>query len=155
MSPPSSSGPLDVRSAAELVARHAGGAIAPPVQDLLVEQAGGNALALVELPVSLSQAQLAGEEPLPETLPLTRDVQRLFLERVERLPEPTQVLLLVIAADDNGMLSTIVRAAGSLGVHGRRAGARGAGRRRLRQRDVAGAQAPARPIRRLPAGRVG
>jgi DNA-binding CsgD family transcriptional regulator len=108
--------PLHIRSAAELVTRHAGGAIAPPVQDVLVEQAGGNALALIELPVSLSQAQLAGEEPLPETLPLTRDVQRLFLERVGRLPEPTQLLLLVIAADDSGRLSAVMRAAETLGV---------------------------------------
>jgi DNA-binding CsgD family transcriptional regulator len=109
-------GPLDVRSAAELVTRHAGGAIAPPVQDFLVEQSRGNALALVELPVGLSHAQLAGEEPLPETLPLTQDVQRLFLERMDRLPEPTQLLLLVVAADDSGRLSTIVRAAERLGV---------------------------------------
>ncbi len=109
-------GPLDGRSAAALVARHAVGAIAPRVQDILVEQSGGNALALVELPVSLSQAQLAGEEPLPETLPLTRDVQRLFLDRVGRLPEPTQLLLLVVAADDSGMLSTIMRAAEKLDV---------------------------------------
>jgi DNA-binding CsgD family transcriptional regulator len=109
-------GPLDVQSAVALVTRHTVGAIAPRIQDVLVEQSGGNALALVELPVSLSQAQLAGEEPLPETLPLTRDIQRLFLERVRRLPEPTQLLLLVIAADDSGQLSTIMRAARSLGV---------------------------------------
>jgi DNA-binding CsgD family transcriptional regulator len=109
-------GPLDVRSATELVARYASGAIAPSVQDVLVEQSGGNALALLELPASLSTAQLAGEEPLPETLPLTRDVQRLFLERVGRLPEPTQRLLLVIAADGSERLSTILRAAETLGV---------------------------------------
>jgi DNA-binding CsgD family transcriptional regulator len=109
-------GPLDVHSATALLSRHAGGALAPRVRDLLVEQSRGNALALVELPVALSQAQLAGEDPLPDTLPLTRDVQRLFLERVDRLPGPTQLLLLVIAADDSGRLSTIMRAAGALGV---------------------------------------
>jgi DNA-binding NarL/FixJ family response regulator len=109
-------GPLDVVSAAALLIRDADRAIAPRVQDALVEQAGGNALALVELPGSLSQAQLAGEEPLPETLPLTRDLQRLFLGRVGRLPEPTQHLLLVIAADGSGRLSTIMRAAETLGV---------------------------------------
>jgi DNA-binding CsgD family transcriptional regulator len=109
-------GPLDALSAAELVSRHAGDAIAPPVQHVLVEQSGGNALALVELPVGLSRAQLAGEEPLPQTLPLTRDVERLFLERVGRLPAPTQRLLLVVAADDSGTLSTIMRAAARLGV---------------------------------------
>jgi DNA-binding CsgD family transcriptional regulator len=109
-------GPLDVRSAAELITRHGGDAIAPAVQDVLVEQAGGNALALVELPAGLSRAQLAGEEPLPDTLPLTRDVQRLFLERVDRLPKPTQLLLLVAAADDSGRLSTIMRTGARLGV---------------------------------------
>jgi DNA-binding CsgD family transcriptional regulator len=109
-------GPLDVRSAAELITRHGGGPIAPAVQEILVEQSGGNALALVELPGGLSSAQLAGEEPLPDTLPLTRDVQRLFLERVDRLPEPTQLLLLVVAADNSGRLSTIMRAAARLGV---------------------------------------
>jgi DNA-binding CsgD family transcriptional regulator len=109
-------GPLDGGSAAALLTRHAGGAMAISVQDALVEQAAGNALALVELPASLSEAQLAGEEPLPKTLPLTLDVQRLFLERVGRLPEPTQRLLLVIAADGSGRLSTILRAGGTLGV---------------------------------------
>jgi DNA-binding CsgD family transcriptional regulator len=109
-------GPLDARSAAELLTRHAGGALAPPVQDALVEQSGGNALALTELPLSLSQAQLTGEDPLPDTLPLTREVQRLFSGRIDCLPEPTRLLLLVIAADDSGQLSTILRAAGTLGV---------------------------------------
>jgi DNA-binding CsgD family transcriptional regulator len=109
-------GPLDARSAAALLTRHASGALAPPVQDALVEQSRGNALALVELPLSLSQAQLTGEDPLPDTLPLTRDVQRLFLERIDRLPEPTRLLLLVIAADESGQLSTIMHAAGTLGV---------------------------------------
>jgi DNA-binding CsgD family transcriptional regulator len=109
-------GPLDARSAALLLTRHASGALAPAVRDALVEQSRGNALALIELPLSLSPAQLTGEDPLPDTLPLTRDVQRLFLERIDRLPEPTRLLLLVIAADDSGQLSTIMRAAGTLGV---------------------------------------
>jgi DNA-binding CsgD family transcriptional regulator len=109
-------GALDVESASALLTRHAGDAIAPAVRDALVEESGGNALALVELPVGLSRAQLAGEEPLQQRLPLTRGVQRLFLDRVSGLPEPTQALLLVVAADDTGQLSTIMRAAGSLGV---------------------------------------
>ena len=109
-------GPMDARSAAALLTHHASGALAPAVLDALVEQSRGNALALIELPLSLSQAQLTGEDRLPDTLPLTPDVQRLFLERIDRLPEPTRLLLLVIAADDSGQLSTITRAAGTLGV---------------------------------------
>ncbi|HEY5881038.1 MAG TPA: hypothetical protein VIU11_19155 [Nakamurella sp.] len=48
-------------------------------------QTGGNPLALVELPGSLSPAQLAGREPLPVDLPLTEGVQRVFLDRSRRL----------------------------------------------------------------------
>jgi DNA-binding CsgD family transcriptional regulator len=109
-------GPLDPAPAAELVERHAGEALDSRVRDVLVEQAGGNALALVELPLGLSGAQLAGDEPLPATLPLTRDVQRIFLERVRALPASTQLLLLIVAADDGGDVSTIMRAAEAMGV---------------------------------------
>jgi DNA-binding CsgD family transcriptional regulator len=109
-------GPLDGKSAGALLARHAGRALSPPVQGVLVEQSRGNALALVELPASLSQAQLSGEERLPEVLLLSQGLQRLFLERVARLPESTQSLLLVAAADSTGQLSTISHAAEILGV---------------------------------------
>ena len=109
---------LDAGAAATVVARHAGTDVATAVRDLLVEQADGNALALVELPAALTTAQLAGEEALPDVLPLSRDVERLFLERVRRLPEPTQQLLLVAAADDTGRLTTIMQAVEALGSDG-------------------------------------
>jgi DNA-binding CsgD family transcriptional regulator len=109
---------LDASAAATVVARLAGPEVAPAVRDVLVEQADGNALALVELPSALTAAQLAGDDPLPDVLPLSRDVERLFLERVRRLPEPTQRLLLVAAADDSGGLATIVQAAEALGADG-------------------------------------
>src|SRR5262249_14398394 len=51
-----------------------------------------------------------------DELPLTKDVQRLFLERVRRLPEPTQLLLLLVSADDSGVLASVLRAAEALGV---------------------------------------
>jgi DNA-binding CsgD family transcriptional regulator len=109
---------LDADAAASVVALHAGADVAPAVRDLLVQQADGNALALVELPTALTPAQLAGEDTLPHVLPLSRDVERLFLERVRRLPESTQRLLLVAAADDTGRLPTIVEAAKALGSDG-------------------------------------
>ena len=109
---------LDAAAAATVVARHAATEISPVVRDRLVAQADGNALALVELPAALSAAQLAGEHALPDVLPLSRDVERLFLERVHRLPEATRQLLLVAAADDTGRLTTIVQAAEALGSDG-------------------------------------
>ena len=41
------------------------------VRERLVARTRGNALALVELPSVLTESQLAGEEPLPEALPMT------------------------------------------------------------------------------------
>ena len=111
-------GGLNTDAAANLVAHRAGTGIAPRVRDLLVERADGNALALVEMPTALTAAQLAGEDALPHVLPLSRDVERLFLERVRRLPESTQQLLLVAAADDTGRLTTVVQAAEALGADG-------------------------------------
>jgi len=108
-------GSLDDEAAGELIA-HGDGRIAASVRDALIAQAGGIALALVELPAALTPAQLAGTEPLPETLPLTRDVERLFSARIRRLPEPAQQALLVVAADDSGQLGPVSRAIESLGL---------------------------------------
>ena len=107
---------LDPDAAAALVARAAHGDLAPSVRDLVVHEADGNPLALLELSVGLSRRQLAGTDPLPETLPLAHDVERLFLERVRRLPAPTQLMLLLIAARRCGRLAPVMGAAGILGV---------------------------------------
>jgi DNA-binding CsgD family transcriptional regulator len=107
---------LDERAAAALIGHGVGGAVAAPVRDLLIEQADGNALALVELPAALTAGQLAGAEPLPPTLPLSRDVERLFLERLRRLPDPSQRLLTVIAADADGRVAPVMQAAAALGL---------------------------------------
>lgn len=107
---------LGVDAAERLLARHGRVEVAPRVRDQLVERTGGNALALLELPTALSEAQLAGAEPLPAALPLTEGVERVFLERVRRLPEGTQKLLLAAAADDSGNLAIVLEAAESLGA---------------------------------------
>lgn len=107
---------LDVEAAAELLTQHAR-APASTVRDRLVEQTLGNALALIELPGALSDAQLAGDEPLPEALPLTHQVESVFLERVRRLPDDSQRLLLVIAADDSENPAFVARAGANLGVN--------------------------------------
>jgi DNA-binding CsgD family transcriptional regulator len=104
-------GALDAEAAGTLLARGAGVEAAPSVRDRLVEQTGGNALALLEVPSALTKAQLAGAEPLPEALPLTRQIERAFLERVRRLPEDTQRLLLIAAADDASDVGLVTRAA--------------------------------------------
>ena len=107
---------LDSDSAAALIMQRAEAAVAPSVKRMLVEQSGGNALALVELPKALSAVQLAGDEPLPRSLPLTPNVERLFLARVRRLPEPAQKVLSLVAAEESGRLAPVLRASRESGI---------------------------------------
>jgi ATP/maltotriose-dependent transcriptional regulator MalT len=107
---------LDADAAAALLDRHAGIALSPETRVRLVEATGGHPLALLELPSTLSEAQLAGSEPLLTPLPVSARLERAFLARVRKLPEETQTLLLVAAADDTGQLSTVLRAVARLDV---------------------------------------
>ena len=107
---------LDPPAARALLAERAGGAVPDEVAERLLLQSGGNPLALVELPKQLTAAQLQGTAPMPAQLHLTAAVERAFLDRCRRLPEPVQTLLLVAAADDSGQLATVRHAAAILGV---------------------------------------
>jgi hypothetical protein len=90
--------------------------LAPDVRGRLIEETGGNALALVELAESLSSEQLAGPDALPRPLRLTPRVEHAFLAKVRRLPQATQTLLLVASADDTADPAVVFRAAADLGV---------------------------------------
>lgn len=105
---------LDAAAARALLAERAGDALADEVCERLMEQTGGNPLALVELPAALTAAQLQGTAPMPSQLHLTAGVERVFLDRCRRLPEQVQTLLLVAAADDSGQLAIVRRAAAVL-----------------------------------------
>jgi DNA-binding CsgD family transcriptional regulator len=109
-------GPLGAEAAAALLAARVRSPLAPSVRDQLVASTGGNPLALIELPGLLSEDQLAGREPLPDRLPQSTEVGRVYLERVRRLPVAAQRLLLVIAADDTGSLATVLGAGAVLDV---------------------------------------
>jgi DNA-binding CsgD family transcriptional regulator len=106
---------LDREAAGQLLEAHAG-KVAPAVGDRLVEETGGNPLALVELAAALTSGQLAGDEPLPQRLPLSTGLQQGFAQRVRQLPQVTQTLLLVAAAEDSGELATILAAGQALGA---------------------------------------
>jgi AAA ATPase domain len=103
---------LGAGAAARLLDRHA--ELAPHVRDRLVAITAGNPLALLELSAGLSGAQRIGAEPLLGPLPVSASVERAFLLRVRRLPEDTQAMLLVAAADDSGDLATVLAAAETL-----------------------------------------
>ena len=109
-------GGLDPAAAGALIDRHAGVALSSEVRDRLVAETGGNPLALLELSPALSEAQLSGAEALLAPIPVSARVEHAFLARVHRLPEESQTLLLVAAADDSGELATVLRAAAQLGA---------------------------------------
>ncbi len=107
---------LDADAAHALVEAAASGSVAPDVTDFLVRQASGNPLALVELPGALGSSQLSGEEPLPATLPLSPDLERVFLDRVRRLEPGVQLLLLLVACASTNQLAPAARASAELGI---------------------------------------
>lgn len=80
------------------------------VRELLLEQAEGNPLALVELPILLSEDELGGRSPLPAPLPLTETLERAFAAQAAKLPPSTRTLLLLAAADDEGVLGEVLSA---------------------------------------------
>ena len=109
-------GRLDAQAAASLLAERVLTALSPDVRDRLVESAGGNPLALIELSGLLSAEQLAGRAALPDPLPQGAQIERVYLGRAHRLPAEAQQLLLLVAADDTGSLATVLRAAATLGI---------------------------------------
>jgi DNA-binding CsgD family transcriptional regulator len=86
------------------------------VADALLAETGGNPLALLELPRGLSPAQLAGGFGLPGALSLQGRIEEAFVARLEALPDDTQRLLLVAAAEPTGDPALWWSAAGQLGI---------------------------------------
>ena len=88
------------------------------VKDRILGEAGGNPLALIELPRGLTPAELAGGYALPDARPLASRIEHTFLNRVRMLPSDTRLLLLTAAADPLGDLGLLWRAAETLGISG-------------------------------------
>jgi hypothetical protein len=86
----------------------------------IVAETRGNPLALLELPRGLSPAQLAGGFGLPQTapevLPLPSRIEGSFLRRVEALPGPARLWLVVAAAEPTGNQALVWRATAQLGI---------------------------------------
>jgi DNA-binding CsgD family transcriptional regulator len=86
------------------------------VRDQIVDEARGNPLALLELPRSVTPAELAGGFGLPGARPLAGRLEESFRRRVDALPADTRRLLQLAAADPVGQSSLLWEAAEQLGV---------------------------------------
>ncbi|HJY73651.1 MAG TPA: AAA family ATPase, partial [Streptosporangiaceae bacterium] len=86
------------------------------VQERFIAEAGGNPLALLELPQGLTPAELAGAFGVTATPGLLGRLEDSFRQRLGGLPATTQRLLLVAAAEPTGDPVLVLRAAGRLGI---------------------------------------
>jgi hypothetical protein len=86
------------------------------VGDRIIAETRGNPLALLELPRGMSVAELAGGFALPDTGDLPGHIEERYRRRLIGLPEPTQRLMLLAAADPVGDATLLWRAAHSLGI---------------------------------------
>jgi len=86
----------------------------PLIRERVIERACGNPLALLEFASRLQEV----EPPVPPfSVGLAPTaVESLYLEQVRRLPDETQLLLLVAAAEDSQALGLIMRAGSRLGI---------------------------------------
>jgi DNA-binding CsgD family transcriptional regulator len=80
------------------------------VRRRILDEAGGNPLALTELPTSLTTDQLR-HEPFPAgPVPLTTRLERAFAARATGLDPEARALLLIAAADDRGLVADVMSA---------------------------------------------
>ncbi|GAA1568253.1 LuxR family transcriptional regulator [Dactylosporangium maewongense] len=99
--------PLDETAAAALVAQRFP-ALVPRVRGRLLAEAQGNPLALLELPLALTDRQQTGVGSLPDVLALNRRLQAAFAARIDGLPPQTRRILLLAALDGSGLLSNLI-----------------------------------------------
>ena len=86
------------------------------VRARVLAEARGNPLALLELPRGLTPATLAGGFGLPDDSSVPATIEASFQRRVQQLPDTTQRLLLVAAADPTGEPGLLAGASLKLGI---------------------------------------
>lgn len=108
--------PLDAAAALALLTERHGAELAAEVAEALVAATAGNPLALVEMPSLLTAAQLGGEEPIAQPLPVAEGIRAAFAGRLHRLDDATQRALLVAAAGVGEAVAVVRDAAARFGA---------------------------------------
>jgi DNA-binding CsgD family transcriptional regulator len=109
-------GALDPASAHSMLDEAVPGPLDPRVSARVIDETGGNPLAMLELLGELSSEQLAGRFPLPLRLPVGHRVDAHFLAQVATLSPEARTVLLVAAACVDDDPSTVRRVVALLGV---------------------------------------
>jgi DNA-binding CsgD family transcriptional regulator len=107
---------LHQHDARALLAAVVPGRLDARVRDRIVAETHGNPLALLELPSGMSAAELGGGYELPVVIDLPRRLEAHYVRQITELPEATQRLLVLAAADPVGDAVLVWRAARRLGV---------------------------------------
>jgi DNA-binding CsgD family transcriptional regulator len=112
---------LEVRGLPEpdaraLLAQAIPGRLDDGIRDRIAAETRGNPLALLELPRSMSAAELAGGFELPVADDLPGQIEDSYRRRVAALPDATQRLMLLAAAEPVGDATLLWRAAEGLGI---------------------------------------
>jgi DNA-binding CsgD family transcriptional regulator len=107
---------LGKSDARALLAAAVPGPLDDRVCDRIVAETRGNPLALLELPRGKSAPQLAGGFHVPAAADLPGQLERHYLERIRALPDASQRLLLLAAAEPLGDAALLLRAAESVGI---------------------------------------
>ncbi len=114
--PELSLGGLDDDDARALLAGVIPGALDDRVRDRLLAETRGNPLAIVELSRGRRAGELAGGFVLPGAGTLPSRIEDHYRQRIAALPEATQRLIVLAAADPVGDATLLWRAAATLGV---------------------------------------
>jgi DNA-binding CsgD family transcriptional regulator len=108
---------LDLEGLAEADARALlGERVGDAVAARVLETAGGNPLALEEIPALLSADELAGRAPLEGPLPPGSTLERVIARRLDVLPEDTRDALVVAAAAEVRRGDVLLRALHEAGI---------------------------------------
>jgi DNA-binding CsgD family transcriptional regulator len=86
------------------------------VRDRIIAESGGNPLALLELPRGVTAADLAGGFGVAGPQPVAGRIEQSYRRQITTLPETTQRLLLLAAAEPIGDPALLWRAARNLGI---------------------------------------
>jgi DNA-binding CsgD family transcriptional regulator len=107
---------LDPVASRQILADRVPNGLPDDLAEDLVELSAGNPLALVELATALTDEQLSGEAPGPESLPTGSRLRAGLRGCYLRLPVEARRLVMLAVVDDRLDTATVVRAAAAAGI---------------------------------------